>query len=30
MKYDYQRAMDDPFTGEPSISEMVKVAIQVK
>jgi len=29
MKYDYERENDDPLTGEPSLSEMVKVAINM-
>ena len=29
MKYEYERESDDPFTGEPSLSEMVKVAIEM-
>ena len=29
MKYDYERLEDDPLTGEPSLSEMVKTAIEM-
>ena len=29
MKYEYERELDDPFTGEPSLSEMTKVAIEM-
>ena len=29
MKYEYERESDDPFAGEPSLSEMVKVAIEM-
>ncbi len=29
MKYEYERELDDPFTGEPSLSEMTRVAIEM-
>ena len=29
MKYEYEREMDDPLKGEPSLTEMTKTAIEM-